>query len=58
MKGGVLDYNAGWGLEMCGELTENSSTFAVNQYICKSVFYTEALTLEEDSASVVFISYS
>ena len=30
VKGGVLDYNAGRELEMCGDLTENSSTFTVN----------------------------
>ena len=60
VKGGVLDYNAGWELEMYGELTGNSSTFIVNQYLhSKSIdsqvsVSAEAPTLEDykHSASV------
>ena len=37
VKVGAADCNVGWGLAMCRELTENSSTFTVNQWIHKSV---------------------
>ena len=55
-EGGVTDYNARWGLVMCGELM-SSSTFVASH---TSVF-AETLTLgriQRLSFSTVFINYS